>query len=1000
MSESVIIPAEMNLIEEVASHIDTSRTDLSDYFVIFPGKRPAHFLRKIIGERTGRSYIPPRIFSMDAAVEFLCAEVLNLRLVEVKSIDAIAILFRLYRRLPERIGGDFFESLQAFLPLGLKMLGELEELRISSVDEKTLGHVLSGLNRRESRLLGEIYRLFYAELNDKGFCTRATKYRYLAEHISDVDFSTYRKVIIGGLYGLTKTEEGIMKHFCDLENSVCIFQDGPGIERLLRSLALNPVTRDGRHDVPSEKPIAPVSADTQGGGQHHDHHVVAGSQRGVPDKVPLQLDIFGAAQESVGRRPTDGREDPVISMYKSPDTHGQVYALSAKFKDLLDRHESLDERTVIVLPDPETLFPVVHETLSLLQPGDYNISLGYPVTRTPVFGFLNSLMQLITSTYDGRYYAPAYLKFVLHPYTKNIRMGGRADLTRILFHTIEEAFHGTKGKRFFSLEDVEDDPDLMDKISRRLSGLAETITSDKIRDHLKNIHDQTIRRFRSFENIGDCARKGIEVLIFVSDHSTAYQHSLFRPFFYSLVQTIQEISNSLVKTERLGSPAEYFNLLRGYVAAASVPFHGTPVRGVQVLGFLETRNLTFDRVFILDLNDDVFPGAAGHAVMLPDTVRSALGLSTHEDRERMMKYYFKLLLRSSREVHCFYVESGKKEKSRFLEQILWARQQKTHHEEIGTDVQSVRYSVRLTNPTPPAIAKTPEVASFLKEFAYNATALDTYLRCGLKFYYQFVLSLDERKEVVGEIKQADIGQFVHKVLARLYGRALGRELGVADLDSETLDSIIDDLFEKDYGDETVGGKYLLKRQIKNHLHEFITKYQYPILSDGPVQILELETKWQVTKNSYRFRGITDRIEMRGAKIFILDYKTGAPSSSLAIRFKKLVPQDRQTWDQAIGSLQLPLYILLYTETRGEAVENIVPAYLLLGKHKIDKNIESLLFDEKGSSRESYGTLEHIILRLVEEIADPQQQFLPTKDFGKNCPRCPFTTICGTQWVLG
>ncbi len=108
---------------------------------------------------------------------------------------------------------------------------------------------------------------------------------------------------------------------------------------------------------------------------------------------------------------------------------------------------------MIVLPAPATLFPLLYHALPLVS-GDYNISLGYPLERTPTWGFLNGLAQLVGSMDEERFYIPDYLGLLLHPYTKNIFLDGRTEITRIMIHRVEESLARTV-RRFISLEEIE-----------------------------------------------------------------------------------------------------------------------------------------------------------------------------------------------------------------------------------------------------------------------------------------------------------------------------------------------------------------------------------------------------------------------------------------------------------------------------------------------------------------------------------------------------------------
>ena len=131
----------------------------------------------------------------------------------------------------------------------------------------------------------------------------------------------------------------------------------------------------------------------------------------------------------------------------------------------------------------------------------------------------------------------------------------------------------------------------------------------------------------------------------------------------------------------------------------------------------------------------------------------------------MAEYYFNCLLQGAKEVHLFFIQDGKKEKSRYIEKLLWEKEQQEKTIRANEYVQTLRYRIQLTNATPAAIPKTEMVVASLKDFSFNATALDTYLKCQLRFYYAYVLELQEREEVSGELEHADVGIFVHLVLA-------------------------------------------------------------------------------------------------------------------------------------------------------------------------------------------------------------------------------------------
>lgn len=964
MSKTIVIEPTQNLVETVISFLDTNARDFSRTSIVFPGKRPAHFVRKALGERINGSFIPPRLFSIDEFVEHLYQRQHSAPVNNLEPIDAVSILHEIHCNLDERLGENYFTALDAFIPIGLKLLGELEELKIANLSDKHIGEHLTGLTYSRLYSLPRYYYHFYKLVAERGFVTRAMRYSAVADHAQLLDLSSFSTVIISGFLALTNSEKQIFSELRDRDNVIFIYQNNNGMAEHFKELGIESPT--------TKSPQA---------------------------------------------------HQPAIYFYQAPDLHGQVFALSARIKEQLARDNAVNEKTVIVLPTAEALFPVVNQTLSLLPQNQYNIALGYPLSRTPMFGFLNNLMELISTKQNNRYAAPAYLKFALHPYTKNIRCGQRSDITRVLFHALEAFIIADRSKMLFTLEELESANELFTNLPFTFASTGIDISAKQLREHLKTIHAETIRKFDSLQSVGDFAKKAVEILLYTYEHSTANLHTMFHSFAERMLDVFHSIERSLLAAQTFDQPEGYFNFFRSYIAAQEVPFSGTPLTGLQVLGLLETRNLQFDDVYILDMNDDIIPGGIGQEMLLPQGLREALGLETYKNREKLSEYYFQLLLRGAKNVHLFYTEAGKSEKSRFIEKLLWEQQKASGKVTTGDLVRSIRYDVKLANTTPAPIAKTAEMVSFLKGFFYSASALDTYLKCQLKFYYQYVLRLYEKEEASTELDAQDVGVFVHAVLKNYFEPLKNKPLTRNDILPERIDAIVDELFPKHFGTEAAGASYLLNKQVKNQLKAFLSNYQIPVLEQTSVAIQALEEEIQVSapnpptagkaqlvphwrdeplaqKSGYNFKGRFDRIERRGEQIFILDYKTGKDNTSARINFKKLDVDDRASWEEAVASVQLPLYLLLYSTKYETPVEQIYPAYLFLGRTRLDENIETGFEDDPNERIEAYKKIESVIFGLVKEITTKEHGFLPTKDFQQNCPRCPFNTICGTQWVQG
>jgi len=945
---TLIIKPGQNLIEEIIPHLESSGRDYSSNLVVFPGKRPSHFLRKALAQKIKGSFIPPVIFSMDEFVDHMYESLQTKK--KIETIDAVVILYELHKKTLKPLGGEAFLSPDKFLPVGLKIYRDLEELTIENVQparvkqiEPLTGEVIPEQTLARLQSLSYFYENFYKAIEEKGLSTRSVRYREVSKTIDEYGLSLYGQVIFAGFFALTKSEKTLFRKLLQKENSLFIFQNATGLKEKLDDL-----------DIVTDRMEAnPV--------------------------------------------------EPVMHFYSSPDTHGQVYALSKVISSRPglkqgDKAGVFNETIAVVLPSSETLFPLLRQGLPMLDEDSYNISIGYPLHRTPIFGFLNNLMELVLSMDNDRVYIPAYLNFVLHPYTKNIYCSGSAEITRIIFHAIEKKLTEYRTKTFATLSEIEEDEDIISHVFDRMPEGVRELSKRGIREHLKAVHDNTIGKFLSFENIEDFSGRCTELLTYIFNNSTARQHPLFFPFSESFLKAMETVSRSLMKDYVFTETNSYFTFFRRYIMNEHTPFEGTPLRGLQILGFLETRNIKFDTVYILDLNEDTIPDTRKEDTLLPLKARQILGLPTYLDRDKLSAYYFETLLKGAKEAHLFFIENDKKERSRFVERALWEKQKKDRTTDAKKYLQFVQYKIRLDNPVPGEITKSGRATEFLENFQYSATALDTYLACQLKFYYTYVLRLDKKEEISGDIERVDIGKFVHRSLAEYFRKRRNRPLKESDIDIKEMDILLDKMFRDEYGNNPAGSLYLLKHQIKNHLRDFLQKYYIPAIRKQPVTLLDIEKDIHITANSFKLRGRLDSIEKRGAKTYIIDYKTGSNPSPLRINPDKLVWDNRESWGEAIGSLQLPFYLLLYSRKTNTKIRDLNGLFLLLGRSFISDEIELPLFED-GNGEEIYGLLESVIFGLLKEIVDHDHPFNPSSDKKSSCPLCNFRYICGTQWVV-
>jgi ATP-dependent helicase/nuclease subunit B len=964
-----IIDPRFGLIESIAGRLRPDGKDYGATWVVFPEKRPGYYLRQALARKEGSAFIPPRVDSIEGFIDRVFEERLKAAGRPLDPLDAIKILFDLHRSSSSPLSGPSFLTPDGFFHLGAKLFQDLESLLEAGVpveEVRKLDHVTEEGRKRRipaaawNRLqsLSFFYERFYAVLHDLGLSTPASRLRQVATRITPDLFPDIREFIFADFYALSETEKTLLGAVARWPNARILFLDGQGVGEAIAAIGVEP--------------------------------------------------------GSVPRPASSGHPGPRLRFIKSPDTHGQVFALNGLFQDKLTMPGGLGDKQAIVLPAAETLFPLYHQTLSVLGEDAYNISMGYPMSRTPLYSFFDKLLDVLQSADEnGRVYAPAYLRFVLHPYAKNIYFssdgGLRSDLTRVLFHAVEEEFTLRRMKAFWSLDELETDPAIWWAVQERILTLDRPPTLVDLRSHLQTIHDRLFGVFGEIRDVADFATKTTAVLSFLYETSTARLHQFFHPFAEAFQTRLRALARSRFGTVAFEDRSSYFSLFRKVVSSGVVPFAGTPLRGLQVLGFWEARGIPFENVVLLDMNEGVVPSFKRSDTLLPLAVRRELKMPTFADLERRMAYYLDTLLRGAGEVDIFFVENDEKERSRFVETLIWERQKADRRADAGTYVRSFQYAVKLRAEVPRPITKTPDTASYLRDFRYSASALNAYLACPLQFYYAYVLRLREKEGLDESLDRRDIGTLVHDILQRYFQRFVGKTMTAASLREKDLDAAVEGHFRERYGPDQRGGIFLMMHQVRRHLVEFLRAYQIPMvqgLKMKKLTVLELESPKMfdlpVDGATYGISVKMDRTERRGEDLYILDYKTGASEKFLKVNFdglfgvtpEMMAASPRESCGEYVKNVQLPLYTLAYAHIHGLSPERVRARFLLLGKTRLGPEVEVSPFDEDDGEkrRKQIGFMERFLGVLLGEITDPAKPFRPTSAFDA-CAECPYVYLC-------
>lgn len=496
-------------------------------------------------------------------------------------------------------------------------------------------------------------------------------------------------------------------------------------------------------------------------------------------------------------------------------------------------------KTAIVLCDENLLTPL----LQMADIGDVNITMGYPVVQSELYVYLNALLGFFCNARmqerQTDYYHKDISHLIRHPYLKN---------------NIKEK----------------------EKLAAILPFFIPYVPKDIAAEYLPSYF------FQSSDSSIDVLIN-ILAIIDVLDTNDSY----FQPVKEAVTDGIRSLLNLLeedaVTLDRKALPG----FVRQFVAGIKVPFEKPKVKkNIQIMGFLETRILDFDHLYILSLNDDHLPGTNKTNSFIPYNLRKGFGLPTFEQFDGINAYHFYRLLKRAKNIHLLYnnqMGDNTSEKSRFIRQI--EHDLDTPGNQISESIVTLEENNAGLNPAPSPlqIKKTAEMMASLRERRFSPSSLKIYIKCPVQFYLRYIAGIEEPEELEEDIDAAVFGLILHKVLELTYQPFLRKTLATADLKSlsnaqavrQRLSEAVDAL--KLPKEITQGGNKLQLKIIERIAQKIIENDS----TSESLHILHTEEKfiWEKLpledETFATLQGTFDRIDkFSNDAVRIIDYKTG------------------------------------------------------------------------------------------------------------------------------
>jgi len=672
--------------------------------------------------------------------------------------------------------------------------------------------------------------------------------------------------------------------------------------------------------------------------------------------------------------PDNLRQSKRVNLYGSAQPTGQVKLMSQVLNQELANGIKAEE-TLIILPDEKLLMPVLY---AIPAPAEkLNVTMGYSLSNTPFFGLVELLVELQIQKRKGYFLHRQVMSLLAHPYV-------------VAADPVES---NSKRKEILKHNWV--------RIPQNF--LATTIPLHRVifgepKQGMLPYVTEVIQEIGRLEAVSEI------------DKEFALQFIKIINRIHTVVGAL-DFNETRLDKEQIQSMKAFLRLFRQLVRAQRIPFSGEPLRGLQIMGVLETRNLDFKNVFILSLNEGVFPSFGGKGSYIPFNVRRAYGLPTVAHQDAMYAYLFYRSLQRAENVFIFYNTEtdvlGQGEMSRYLQQLIFESGLKINRHVLHNPVQPAA----LQSIT---IQKNEEVMNTILQINTNRngiqgispSAVNAYIECKLKFYLRHIAKIREPKEVSEDIDARTLGNFLHNVLERFYKNLQAvkksRLVEWSDFNQSeaSIDKLINDMFIENFRlnpEEKVDyeGQRLVVREIVKRFAQKILELDQ---SHAPFTIEALEAQdllYKVKINQAPgyviLGGKIDRIDRKDNELRIIDYKTGGDKREVE-SFASLFDRNSKRNKAAFQTL---MYALLYCTNHPTQSLHVVPG--LMNRDYLFGNDNVFGFKLKDdtvivATNEVMNEFETQLKVILEEIFNPEEVFDQTDDV-ETCKYCPYRNIC-------
>ncbi|MGM0551153.1 MAG: PD-(D/E)XK nuclease family protein [Bacteroidota bacterium] len=954
-------------LEAVAENMLTRGNDLSRYAMVFPNRRAMLYFKDYLRKQADKPVWAPEMFTVNDFFQ---------RLSGLRKADTITLIFTIYNlykklaRSPEPFDDFYF--------WGEMILADFDDLDKYLVNA---GHLFTNLES-----LKEMEAVF-SELTEEQY----EAIRKFWSHFDASKPSDQKEEFLAIWQVLAPLYD---------ELNVLLRKQGVGYEGMIAREVIAQLDTDRLAALLHWEKVALVGFNALNACEKklfthlkhkgkalfywdYDEFYVARSYHRAGQFVKENLKAFPAEPLDIT---FDGFSQPKkVKALAVPSEIGQAKIMA---RELLNNPDFVADPTNsgIILADEGLFIPCVNAIpgSAALQPeGEearqmVNITMGYPMAYSAAFSFLEHVMSLQQQARkykdEWRFAANDVLALLHHQY---LFVGAPEKVQALKQKLVEDNMAWVRASDLAELPDAE-------RVFRKLNG-AHQIT-DYLLALIRHVEQQ------------------------LGGEATT-ESTLQREYLFHLYLNIQRLGDIVTSSDTQIRLETYWPLLRKVIGGLTIPFEGEPLEGIQLMGVLETRALDFDRLIILSMNEGKFPKAESAPSFVPHTLRLGFGMPTVEYQDAIFAYYFYRLIQRAGDITFIYNNSQegmqKGEMSRFLAQLKY-------DSPIELEEQSVTFTLHPETEKTLEIAKDTDLQKLLEAYIDNGqrflspSALATYVRCPMQFYFRYMAGIKERDELTEDVDLPVFGSILHETIDQLYQPFVGQTVDEAALkqllaNEKGIVQLIDTAFEKEFlgnkEQHPLEGKNLILRDIILHYIKQAVRYD---MKFTPFRMVSLEDFYkaqfpvQSATRSFHVNmgGKIDRVDEVEGVIRVIDYKTGKDKGAIA-SLEELFWPEVPSRHHSPG-MQVLLYGWLFQEKYPQDKEVMLGLYYF--RSMFSEGYDPVLKQGQRKDKTSviYQQVKEEYLQLLNdklaELFDAQTPFVQTDDF-QVCGTCPYAAIC-------